>query len=35
VSEFEDGAKKVVDYIRAMEREISKRKQVGFEFKIR
>jgi hypothetical protein len=28
VSEFEDGAKKMVDYIRAMEREISKRKQV-------
>jgi hypothetical protein len=31
VSEFEDGAKKVVDYIRAMEREISKRKQVSLE----
>jgi hypothetical protein len=28
VSEFEDGAKKMVDYIRAMEREILKRKQV-------
>jgi hypothetical protein len=33
VSEFEDGAKKVVDYIRAMEREISKRKQVSLELK--
>ena len=30
VSEFEDGAKKMVDYIRAMEREIAKRKQVIF-----
>ena len=29
VSEFEEGAQKMVDYIKAMEREISKRKQVS------